>query len=110
MIRFLKGLILLPIAVLVVLLAVANRQAVTVSFDPFSQGVPAFSLTVPLYALIFAAVALGIVVGGCGTWLGEGRVRRDRRAKSRELDRLRTETERLRVVANRALPAPASRA
>ncbi|ACL57181.1 LapA family protein [Methylobacterium nodulans] len=112
MIRFLKGLILLPIAVVVVLLAVANRQAVTVSFDPFSQGAPAFSLTVPLYALIFAAVALGIVVGGCGTWLSEGKIRRDRRAKSRELDRLRHESDRLRIAADRsaALPAPASRA
>jgi phosphotransferase system glucose/maltose/N-acetylglucosamine-specific IIC component len=26
----------------------------------------------PLYALIFAAVALGVVVGGVGSWLGQG--------------------------------------
>ncbi|GJD52462.1 hypothetical protein OPKNFCMD_5227 [Methylobacterium crusticola] len=111
MIRFLKGLILLPVAIVVVLLAVANRQPVTVSFDPFSHGAPAFSLTLPLYALAFAAVALGIVVGGAGAWLGQGRTRRDRRAKSRELDRLRTEADR-RAPAGRhaALPAPVARA
>ncbi|MGY2050221.1 LapA family protein [Methylobacterium sp. JK268] len=110
MIRFLKGLILLPVAVVVVLLAVANRQPVTLSFDPFTEGAPVFSLTVPLYALLFAAVALGILVGGCGAWLGEGQVRRDRRAKAREVERLRAESERLRVAANRALPAPTARA
>jgi hypothetical protein len=114
MIRFLKALILLPVAIVVVLLAVANRQAVTVSFDPFSQGAPAFSATVPLYALAFAAVALGILIGGCGAWLGQGTVRRDRRLKHREVDRLRRESDRLRTAidADRpaALPAPAARA
>ena len=44
MIRFLKALVLLPIAILIVLLAVANRQMVTLSLDPFSQAAPEFSL------------------------------------------------------------------
>ncbi|GJD65484.1 lipopolysaccharide assembly protein LapA domain-containing protein [Methylobacterium frigidaeris] len=117
MIRFLKGLILLPIAIVVVLLAVANRQPVMLSFDPFSNGTPAFSMPMPLYALIFAAVAVGIVVGGVGSWLGQGDTRRDRRAKGRELARLRGEAERLRqsvptgaTVGRTALPAPVSRA
>lgn len=117
MIRFLKGLILLPIAIVVVLLAVANRQPVMLSFDPFSNGTPAFSMPMPLYALIFAAVAVGIVVGGIGSWLGQGDTRRDRRAKGRELARLRNEAERLRQsapsgthVGRTALPAPISRA
>jgi hypothetical protein len=34
------GLILLPIAIVVVLLAVANRQPVMLSFDPFTNGTP----------------------------------------------------------------------
>ena len=37
---FIKGIILLPIAIIVVLLAVANRHAVLISFDPFSSDVP----------------------------------------------------------------------
>ncbi|MBL7405880.1 DUF1049 domain-containing protein, partial [Escherichia coli] len=36
MIRFLKSLVLLPIAALVILLAVANRAPVRLSFDPFN--------------------------------------------------------------------------
>ena len=55
--QFLKGLILLPVAIAVVLLAVANRAPVTLSFDPFSRSGPQFSATLPLFAVIFIAVA-----------------------------------------------------
>ena len=41
--QFLKALILLPVAMVVVLLAVANRAPVTLSFDPFSKPGPQFS-------------------------------------------------------------------
>ncbi|AWN37216.1 lipopolysaccharide assembly protein LapA domain-containing protein [Methylobacterium radiodurans] len=107
MIRFLKGLVLLPIAVLVILFAVANREPVRLSFDPFSQ-VPAFSASVPLYAVLFAAVAVGIVVGGIFAWLGQGNVRRTARRRGREVRRLEGETARLRAYAPEPVaPAPA---
>lgn len=117
MIRFLKGLVLLPVAVVVILLAVANRAPVTLSFDPFSE-VPVISLTVPLYAVLFAAVAFGVVVGGIFTWLGQGRARRTARSRGRTVRRLEEETARLRAAApepepirpglpaRTALPAP----
>ena len=60
MIRFLKALILLPVAILVVLLAVANRAPVTLSLDPFSQDAPEFATQLPLFAVIFAAVMVGV--------------------------------------------------
>lgn len=117
MIRFLKGLVLLPIAVVVILLAVANRGPVSLSFDPFSE-VPAITATLPLYAVLFGAVALGIVVGGIFTWLGQGRARRTARSRGRTVRRLEEETARLRAAvpepeplrpglpARTALPAP----
>ncbi|MFD0934982.1 lipopolysaccharide assembly protein LapA domain-containing protein, partial [Methylobacterium trifolii] len=94
MVRFLKGLVLLPVAILVILLAVANREAVRLSFDPFSPDLPVFSLTLPLYAILFGAVAVGILVGGVFTWLGQGRTRRVARHRGREVRRLEGETER----------------
>ncbi len=109
MLGFLKALILLPVAIVVVLLAVANRAPVALSFDPFSKGQPELSVTVPLFALILAAVALGVVLGGIGAWLAAGRQRRDRRMSARELNRLKAEADRLRqgLVQNRpALPSP----
>lgn len=96
MIRFLKALVLLPIAILVVLLAVANRAPVTLSLDPFSKDAPEFSAQLPLFAVIFAAVMVGVVIGGTASWLAQGKNRRARRRYRREADQLRYETERLR--------------
>ena len=116
MAAFLKGLILLPVAILVVLFAVANRGSVLVSLDPFSPSDELlFSFQVPLYALLFATAALGVVIGGCGSWLAQERVRRERREARREAQALRGEAERLRAGSRGpslpALPRPtASRA
>ncbi|RDI62471.1 lipopolysaccharide assembly protein LapA domain-containing protein [Microvirga subterranea] len=104
MIRFFKALILLPVAILVVLLAVANRAPVTLSLDPFSQDAPEFAAQVPLFAVIFAAVAVGVLIGGTASWLAHGRNRKERRRFRREARTLRYETERLRTQA----PAPAT--
>jgi uncharacterized integral membrane protein len=96
-IRFLKALVLLPIAILIVLLAVANRQIVTLSLDPFSRAAPEFSADLPLFAVIFAAVMLGVVIGGIAAWLAQGKHRRERRLYRREANTLRNETDRLRA-------------
>lgn len=111
MIRFLKALILLPVAILVVLLAVANRAPVTLSLDPFSKDAPEFSTQVPLFAVIFAAVMVGVLIGGVATWLAQGKNRQSRRQLRRETRQLRYETDRLKAQsASTTLPAtvPAS--
>ncbi len=112
MIRFLKALVLLPVAILVVLLAVANRAPVQLSLDPFSKDAPEFATSLPLFAIIFAAVMVGVVIGGTATWLAQGKHRRARRQYRREVGHLKTETERLRTqppVSNGpALPSPQS--
>ncbi|MCJ2126057.1 LapA family protein [Methylobacterium sp. J-077] len=99
MIRFLKSLVLLPIAALVILLAVANRAPVPLSFDPFNADAPVFSVDLPLYAILFGAVALGIVVGGIFTWLGQGKTRANVRYHRREATRYEREATRLRAYA-----------
>ena len=92
--NFLKALILFPLAILVVLLAVANRGPVTLSFDPFSRE-PLFTATLPLYAVVFLAVMLGILIGGMAAWLAQARHRRQKRRYRREAQHLRDERERL---------------
>lgn len=108
MIRFLKALILLPIAILVVLLAVANRTPVTLSLDPFSQDAPEFATQLPLFAVIFAAVMLGVVIGGVASWLAQGKNRKSRRELRRETRQLRYETERLKSQSDSATTLPAT--
>jgi Mn2+/Fe2+ NRAMP family transporter len=105
MIRFLKALVLLPVAVLAVLLAVANREPVQLSVDPFTPDAPAFVTSLPLFAVIFAAVMLGVVIGGVATWLAQGRNRRERRLYRREMQHLRTETDRMRAERPSSGPA-----
>lgn len=94
---FLKGLLLLPVAVLVVLLAVANRGPVLLSLDPVSAGAPQLALSVPLFVLLFAALTIGVIVGGVASWLAQGRYRRAERHVRRELNNLRQERDRLRA-------------
>jgi uncharacterized integral membrane protein len=96
MLNFLKALILFPVAILVVLLAVANRGPVTVSLDPFSREAPEIAFTLPLFALIFLAVMLGVVIGGMAAWLTQGKHRRAERLYKREARRLRADTVRSR--------------
>jgi uncharacterized integral membrane protein len=107
-IRFLKALILLPIAILVVLLAVANRGPVTLSLDPFTQDVPEFAMQLPLFAVIFAAVMLGVVIGGVAAWLAQGKNRRAGRQSRREARQLRYETERLKTQNTTGTTLPAT--
>ena len=56
--------IVLPLAAVIVAFAVANRERVTVSFDPFTNVNPAYAATLPLFILIFVLVILGVFVGG----------------------------------------------
>src|SRR5260370_29459936 len=75
---FLKALILVPVAVFLILFAVANRQWTGVSLDPFSSEPPALAIHLPLFLVILLALMLGVIVGGGAAWLGHRRWRRAR--------------------------------
>lgn len=97
MLSFLKWLVLVPLAILAVMFAVANRQGVTVSFDPFSGDVPAFALSGPLFVVIVLVLVTGVIIGGVASWLGQGRHRRGSRAARREVEDLKAEVARLKI-------------
>lgn len=84
------ALILVPLAIVIIAFAVANRQSVTVSFDPFNASAPAASLALPLFALIIGVLIVGVVVGGVAAWFGQRRWRRRVRRLEREANALRT--------------------
>lgn len=107
--RLLTGLIGLPLALLLVLFAVANRGPVAVSFDPFSAEAPALAFNVPLFVVILLSVMLGVLVGGVAAWLRQGKWRKEAKTRRVEVTRLENENERARrdvAVARAALPAP----
>jgi len=94
--KIVAALILVPLAVAFIALAVANRQIVVVSFDPFDQLHPAFVFALPLFALIFLLLIAGVVVGGAAAWLRQGRWRRAARLAQSQARELRAEVDRLR--------------
>ncbi len=103
---FFKALVLVPVALVIVLFSVANRGMVRVSLDPFSRDLPVLSYEVPLFAVVLAAIAVGVLVGGLASWVAQGKHRKAARRNRREADALRSETQALRsAVPDSALPA-----
>ena len=84
----------LPIAVVGIGFAVANRQWVTVSFDPINRVHPFATIDTPLWALFFAGVFLGIFVGWYVAWRGNARYRQATREAKIELIRTQQAHER----------------
>ncbi len=74
--KLVTALVLVSLALLLVSFAVANRQTVTVSFDPFDQANPALVIPLPLYQLIFILLIVGALVGGSAAWLRQAKWRR----------------------------------
>jgi uncharacterized integral membrane protein len=103
--------ILVPLAMIIIAFAVANRQVVTLSLDPFSAEHPAATVALPLFALIIVPLILGVLVGGIAAWLRHGRWRRMARRYEREVIALRGEIASLRnkpespIVPNQVPPA-----
>jgi uncharacterized integral membrane protein len=99
--------ILVPLAILIVMFAVANRASVAVSLDPFSTVAPAFSVHVPLFLALLLALIVGVLAGGVGAWLKQAKWRRAARRLERDLRAARAEAEdaQRRLAAAQAPPA-----
>jgi uncharacterized integral membrane protein len=87
--KIVAAIILVPLAAVIVAFAVANRQLVKVSFDPFSAHEPAAAVTLPLFALVIFLLIVGVLIGGLASWLRHGRWRGTARRLERELQHLR---------------------
>ena len=77
--NLLRWLVLPPVALIVMALAVANRQRVTFSLDPFNSASPALGLDMPLAAIVLIALFFGILIGGFAAW-SQARIKASRRA------------------------------
>src|SRR5262245_43059517 len=91
--KIVRALVLIPLAIVLIAFAVANRQTVTVSFDPFDTAEPAFSLALPLYVLILALVIAGVIIGGSAAWMRQGKWRSRARAAESQARDLRVEND-----------------
>jgi uncharacterized integral membrane protein len=77
--RFISWVVGIPVAILLISFAVANRQWITVSLDPISRETPWLSVSMPAFLLLFIGIFLGLVVGGMVTWWRQGKWRKQAR-------------------------------
>jgi uncharacterized integral membrane protein len=109
--KFFTALIVIPLALIFIVFAVANRHFVTVSFDPFNSANPSVSVSLPLFVLIIAIAISGVVAGGLATWFGQRRWRRaarqheaDARIARVQLAELRSQAASMRSEPQRRAP------
>lgn len=94
--RFLKLLVLLVIACIVVFVALANVQPVELSFDPTGMLLKDIRLKAPLFMVLFGFVILGVIIGGIGSWFAHTPLRRKKTYYKREMEKAKSELERVR--------------
>lgn len=105
-------LIVLPILAVAVTFALNNKLPLSLNLWPFGLVVEA-----PVYLGLFGAMIVGVVLGGCVTWMGQGRVRsslRDqayegevaRRALKAELEKVSALEKDLKILKNPTVSAP----
>lgn len=101
-------LVVLPLAILFVAFAVANRHVVTLSFDPFNSADPALGVKLPLFAVIIVVAMFGVLAGGIAVWFGQHKWRKAARRHEAEARQARTELADLRVRQAASAPAGAT--
>jgi len=97
--KILSLVIFVPLGIVLVVLAVANRQVVTLALNPFRPEDSVLAISAPLFLLIFLAVLFGMLIGGVVTWWGQGRHRKQARIEAREA--VKWKNEHKAVVAGR---------
>ncbi len=102
--KFLTALIVIPLGLLFIVFAVANRHLVTVSFDPFNSRDPSVGATMPLFVVIIMVAILGVAAGGTATWFRQGHWRRAARQHEADARQARAQLADLRAAASRGDP------
>ncbi|MEL7298825.1 MAG: LapA family protein [Pseudomonadota bacterium] len=106
MFRYLRYLVLVAIALVLVVVALANRGSVTLNAAPDwlsavpGLGILELSVDLPLFLVIFAAIAVGVIIGYVWEWAREHKHRVAMRTEHRENVTLKREVKRLKGEKN----------
>ncbi|MGJ0425217.1 LapA family protein [Methylocystis sp.] len=102
----LRVIVFVPLALIILFFSMANRGSVRIGLDPFapSDGSgPSFEA--PIFLVVLASIAIGVLAGGISSWLGHLSVRRAAKVARAEARKTRVEIEKLRQQALGSLPA-----
>jgi uncharacterized integral membrane protein len=97
--KFFTALVVIPLGLIFVVFAVANRHPVTVSFDPFNSSDRSVGFTLPLFVVIIAVAIAGVLAGGSATWFRQRRWRRAARQHEADARQMRAQLADLRAGA-----------
>ncbi|AKI02469.1 hypothetical protein IMCC20628_03787 [Hoeflea sp. IMCC20628] len=104
--------ILVPLGIILIMLSVANRTAVTLALNPFDPADTVLSLTLPFFVFLFAALIIGMIIGSLATWFKQGKYRQTARINANEAVKWHSEADKQKAKAQEiaaALPAPNKR-
>lgn len=105
MIRYMRYVLLAVLAIVLLTVAMANREIVTLNALPADMAAFAklnYALSLPLYLVIFGSIVAGLMIGFVWEWFREHRYRSSAKERAREIMRLERELEALR----REAPVP----
>ena len=96
--RIVGWVVLVPLCIVLIVFALANRQLVVVNFNPFvpSEALSTPGVGVPFFLVLFTVLLVGVVLGGVATWFAQSHHRRDERSYRRETERLSREVDAMR--------------
>jgi len=73
----LRVFVYVPLGLLILFFALANRGSVRISLDPFpGGGLTGPSFEAPLFLVVLTSAALGVIAGGASSWLSHRQARR----------------------------------
>ena len=96
--RYIRYLVLGVLAIVLITIALANRQPLTLRLLPEElTGLLGFSwqITLPAFILILLAIAAGILLGFVWEWIREHKHRRDANQQRKERERLEREVRKV---------------
>jgi uncharacterized integral membrane protein len=98
--------VLVPLCVVLIVFALANRQLVVVNFNPVA---PVDTLTapgygVPLFLVIYGVLLIGVLLGGVATWFAQSHHRQEKRHWRRESEKLSVDLAAARRAPSQAFP------
>ncbi|MCC3246023.1 LapA family protein [Methylocystis sp. WRRC1] len=102
----LRIIVFVPLALIILFFAMANRGQVRIGLDPFAPNDgsgPSFEA--PMFLVVLVSMAIGVLAGGASSWLGHLPVRRAARVARAEAKKTRLEIEKLRQQALASLPS-----
>lgn len=102
--RYLRYLFLAAFCIVLVVVAMANRESVTLRLVPEELADYASmylgmnpSVDLPLYVVIFGGIVVGLALGFIWEWFREHAIRSEAAQKAREVRRLERENKRLKA-------------